>query len=214
MPGVVDVSTLFEDAHSFLTDLSENNNREWFQDHKTQYDTQIKRPAERFMADVTTWLSDQIGTTPKAKLFRPHRDVRFSKDKTPYHTHLHVLWTLADGRGWMMGISPTYATAGSGIMGFEKGQIDAYRAAIDRDAGAELETILTTGDWRLDDPELKRVPAPYSPDHPRAELLRRKSLVVWRDDLHDALRDDMRQALVDAFTEMSEVQEWLGRALS
>ncbi|PYG28348.1 DUF2461 domain-containing protein [Pelagimonas varians] len=213
MPGAVNANSLFEDTLVFLTELEENNNREWFQDHKTRYDTQIKRPAEGLMGDVAHWLAARHGTLPKAKLFRPYRDVRFSADKTPYHTHVHILWSLPDGRSWMTGISPSYATAGCGVMGFERDQLDQYRAAIDRNAGAEIETLLVSGHWRLEEPELKRVPPPYPQDHRHAQLLRRKSLVAWHDDLQDALRDDPGQALKDVFKEMAEVHEWLGRTL-
>lgn len=214
MPGSVNANTLFEDTLVFLTELDQNNNREWFQSHKTQYDTQIKRPSEKLMGDLVGWLGARHGVRPKAKLFRPHRDVRFSDDKTPYHAHVHLLWSQPDGRSWMLGMSPTYATAGCGIMGFERDQLDQYRRAIDRDSGAEMEAILSAGQWRLDPPALKRVPPPFAAEHPRADLLRRKGLVAWRDDLQDALRDDPRQALQDAFEELANVYNWLGRALT
>lgn len=214
MPGAVNANTLFDDAFVFLNELEQNNSRVWFQTHKTRYDTQIKRPSEWLMGDVAQWLAARHGTRPKAKLFRPHRDVRFSEDKSPYHTHLHMLWFLPDGRSWMVGISPTYATAGCGIMAFERPQLDHYRAAIDSSAGAEIAALLASSNWRLEPPALKRVPAPYPADHPHADLLRRKGLVAWHDHLQYALRDNPGQALQAAFKELAAVHEWLGRALS
>lgn len=214
MPGSVNAISLFDDTLVFLTELEKNNSREWFQDHKIQYDTQIKRPAESLMGDVAQWLTVRHGTQPKTKLFRPYRDVRFSKDKTPYHTHLHLLWSLPDGRSWMAGISPSYATAGCGIMAFERDQLDQYRSAIDTNAGSEIETLLAAGHWRLEDPELKRVPPPYPQDHPHAQFLRRKGLVAWHDNLQDGLRDAPVQTLQEVFEELADIHEWLGRTLS
>ncbi len=210
----IETAQLFDDTRAFLTDLSANNTRDWFHANKQRYDNLLKRPAEKLAGDISLWLEDRQRVAPKPKLFRPHRDVRFSKDKTPYHTHLHLLWSLPDGRSWMLGLSTTYATAGAGIMAFEKSQIDRFRTAIDSDAGQELVEILSVGNWRLDEPELKRVPPPYRPTDDRGDLLRRKGLVVWRDNLDDALRKDPQKALQNAFAELSPVQEWLDRALT
>lgn len=214
MSDSVETANLFEDATAFLADLSANNSRDWFHANKLRYDSLLKRPAEKLASDMAHWFEDSQGVGVKPKLFRPHRDVRFSKDKTPYHTHLHLMWSLPDGRSWMFGLSPTYATAGAGVMGFEKGQIDHYRAAVDGDAGQELTELLAVGNWRLDEPELKRVPAPYPSTHNRGDLLRRKGLVVWRDNLDKALHNNPQQALQAAFAELTPVLDWLGRALT
>lgn len=209
----VETANLLEDARAFLTDLSANNTRDWFQANRLRYDSLLKRPAEKLANEMTKWFKDHHGVTPKPKLFRPHRDVRFSKDKTPYHTHLHLLWSLPDGRSWMLGLSARYATAGAGVMNFEKTQIDQYRAAVDADTGHSLTKALALGQWRMDEPELKRVPPPYPPTHDRGDLLRRKGLVTWRDNLEDALRDSPQQTLQSVFSEMTPIQDWLRRAL-
>ena len=71
----------------------------------------------------------------KVRLFRPHRDVRFSDDKTPFYTHLHAAWTLPGGRGWYFGLSPDYATAGAGVMAFDGDQTLAWRQSVAGVAG-------------------------------------------------------------------------------
>ena len=113
---------------------------------------------------------DQPVTT---KLFRANRDVRFSKDKTPYSLHLHMLWT-PQGNGsqpaYFFGIAGDYVTAGAGIMGFDKSQQSEWRAWVSEREGAALQSkidaVLATG-ATLRKPELKRVPSPFDKDHPQ-----------------------------------------------
>lgn len=208
----IDMSDLLPNARAFLRDLTENNSRDWFNANRNRYDSEIKRPTERLADAVTSWLASRYGAAPRSKLFRPHRDVRFSDDKTPYTTHLHVMWSLPDGRAWYLGIAADYATAGAGIMQFERHQIDQWRAAMDGPLGEEAAAFLS-GPWRVDPPALKTVPAPYPQDHPQADLLRRKGLVAWADDLDEELTANPLAALQNTFDELSDIQDILSRAL-
>ncbi len=175
---------LIPDARTFLAQLAANNTRAWFTEHKTQYEADLKTPATLLMEQF----AHQIGQGTGTKLFRPQRDVRFSKDKTPYHTHLHMLWSLpGDGAlkvGFFFGVSPDYVSVGGGAMSFDKAALTAWRKAADSDTGAELAALLDqyrSQGYRIDEPELKRVPAPFDKDHPQGTLLRRKSITVWQD---------------------------------
>lgn len=179
---------LIPQARAFLAELAVNNRRDWFNEHKPRYDAQLRTPARMLLDHVAADLTRGGELTVSTKLFRPHRDVRFSKDKTPYSTHLHMGWTLQlPGRaqtGFFFGIAPDYVRIGGGIMGFDKDQLTRWRAAVAADDGTGIEAALADlkrHGYRADAPELKRVPAPYDKDHLRAELLRRKSLTVWRD---------------------------------
>ena len=73
--------------------LEANNNKEWFEQHKEYYNPTIKRPAELFSELIADNISDLTGKTHFGKVYRIYRDVRFSKDKRPYNTHLHMLWS-------------------------------------------------------------------------------------------------------------------------
>jgi len=137
-------------------------------------------------------LGRSSGQSLRPKLFRPHRDVRFSRDKTPYHIHLHMLWTLSTGEktvagqtpSLFFGVAPGYVRLGGGIMGFEKTALIRWRAAVDGEFGDEMQGMLddlTVLGLVADAPELKRVPAPFDKEHIHAGLLRRKGLTVWRD---------------------------------
>lgn len=178
---------LIPEARAYLKDLAANNDRAWFAANKDRYDATLRGPATLLMDQVAADLAGQIGQVT-TKLFRPQRDVRFSKDKTPYNTHLHMMWDLSGagirGAGLFFGISPEYVSAGGGVMAFDKPALEAWRHSVDGPAGAELSDDLgrlSRDGFRIDPPELKRVPPPYPPDHPQGDLLRRKGLVIWHD---------------------------------
>ena len=187
---------LIDTATVFFAQLGANNSKDWFEAHKEKYATQIKKPAE-FLAEVLAEdLSRATGVSHKAKLFRIHRDVRFSKDKTPYNAHLHLSWSQArEGKpAWFFGASPSYLIFGMGITGFDGEGLTRYRAFVDHhgdDLSDALEVAQASVGARISDwgpAPLKRVPKPYDSDHAHADLLKRKSLTItaplptnWRD---------------------------------
>lgn len=177
------LSKTIADARSFLSQLGANNTRDWFQDHKKEYERAIKIPGNTMGMEMASRLMPLTGKEMNHKLFRINRDIRFSKDKTPYNTHLHLLWSDGTGAGFFFGVSPEYVTAGAGVMGLAKEQLVTYRAQVDQDGNALSKQIksLTDQGYRLDPPDLKRVPAPYPKEHAHAELLKRKSLALWSD---------------------------------
>lgn len=213
MADPIDLSGFFADSRTFLSALSANNDRGWFNANKAEYDSTLKRPAEKLLADIAIWFAQEMNLRPRTKLFRPHRDVRFTEDKTPFHTHLHMMWFLPDGRSWMLGISPDYATTGAGVMRFEREQEIRWREAVASDAGAELEAILDAHGWRVDEPGMQRMPAPYPSDHPRGSLLRQRGLIAWVDGLEDALSRDPEQTLKDRFAGFQPLMDWLARVI-
>ncbi|MBN9887882.1 TIGR02453 family protein [Salipiger abyssi] len=200
-------------ARQFLQDLSSNNDHAWFRSNKRRYDTDVKRPAEHILTGVAAALAARSGVPVRSKLFRLHRDIRFSEDKSPYLTHLHAAWSAPDGRGWYFGLSPDYATAGAGMMRFDAEQTARWRAAVTGPAGVDLAAHLEGIGARLDPPALAEVPPPFTPDHPQAPLLRRTGCVLWRDDLFDSLSPDPAKALLSAFDRLAPLQDWLGAHL-
>ncbi|MDJ0628100.1 MAG: TIGR02453 family protein [Rhodobacter sp.] len=179
-----DPAALVADARAFLGALARNNSRDWFQAHRADYDAKLKEPAQRLLADLAERLGRTTGEPMTTKLFRIHRDVRFSKDKTPYNTHLHMLWQQSshrDGPGWFYGIGLDYLRTGWGWMSFTPAQLSTWRDAVDGPYGAGIDAAIAACGMEIGGPELKRVPAPHAKDHPLAEHLRRKSLVLWSD---------------------------------
>lgn len=197
--------SLVPDARLFLSDLKQNNNRDWFLAHKTDYDARLKAPALALLDTLSAFLEKQTGTTPQTKLFRPNRDIRFSKDKTPYHTHLHMLWNTPPV-GWFLGIAPDYVSIGAGVMGFDKGTLSNWRNAVDGPKGIEISSLLDTlsrKGARFSEPELKRVPPPFDKAHAHGDLLQHKSLTVWFDlSEADVKKGGLTQQIEAAFSEM------------
>ena len=178
-------------ARSFFADLAQNNRKDWYEGQKARYADEIRKPAELFADLVAEDLTRALGQAFTPKVFRIHRDVRFSKDKTPYNTHLHILWSPAAGGplapSWFFGLAPDYFLLGLGVMDLKGEALTRWRAFADR-RGDALKTALVRAageagarisDWG---PEpLKRVPKPYGPDHPHGDLLRRKAFAVTAD---------------------------------
>lgn len=200
--------TLVPDARAFLRDLAANNTRDWFTENKARYEQQLKAPALALLDVLSTDLEKLTDTPVKTKLFRPHRDVRFSKDKTPYHTHLHMLWS-GGGMNWFLGIAPEYISAGAGVFTFDKATLPLWRELVDRDGHKIAPALadLQAKGARLGEPDLKRVPAPFDKDHPHGDLLRRKGLHLWFDTDEATLqKDGLTQWVSAAFSEMLPVQ--------
>ena len=173
------------DSTAFLQDLAKNNDREWFAANKARYEQYLKKPAAAFAQEMAGKLEALTGTPHKPKVFRIYRDVRFSKDKTPYNTHLRISFA-PEGEaktppGWFFGIEQDHVVVGTGVFGYEKAELERFRDRIAGSDGAALEKILgklkATG-VRIGEPYLKRIPAGYDADHPRSDLLRHKGLTA------------------------------------
>ncbi len=167
----------------FVTDLSKNNNRTWFQDHKAQYDV-AQQNAKDFMADLTDELSkhDRI---EKSKLFRIYRDVRFSKDKTPYNPAFRMSFNREKPYlrgGYYLGISPTETFLGAGFWNPAPADLKLIRDHIAQDA-TPLRKLFKAKKFvdtfgAIGGDQVKSAPKGYSKDHPNIDLLRFKQLVV------------------------------------
>lgn len=204
---------------AFLTDLKANNRRDWFEANRGRHETALAAPARLFAAELAERLTAASGAPVTARIYRLHRDLRFARDKTPYNAHLHIGFSGAGPGAWLVGLEPGKLVLGYGVMGFEGATLESWRAAVAGPVGAALEGILErlgARGLRLDPPELKRVPAPYPTDHPRAALLRRKSLVVWDDDqpLEAAFGAEAPARLAAALRLFDPLHDWLTATLA
>jgi uncharacterized protein (TIGR02453 family) len=158
----------------FYDELAANNSRSFWAEHKTVYETQVRDP----MRALVTELEPEFG---EATLFRPYRDVRFSKDKSPYKTHQGAFVGIEPGIGYYVQIDSGGLLAGGGFHHHASAQVERYRKAVDGEAtGAALLEIasgLRDADFELEGEQLKTKPRGYAADHPRIDLLRFKSLM-------------------------------------
>lgn len=162
------------EALEFYEGLAADNSKSYWQAHKTTYDECVLRPMLELLAE----LDAEFGA---GKVFRPYRDVRFSADKSPYKTAIGA--TLA--RGGYVQLSADGLAVGCGMYHLEPDELARFRDAVSDDAtGRRLETIVAelraAGVDVTARDVLKTAPRGYPKDHPRAELLRHKGLVAWK----------------------------------
>lgn len=166
-----------EAALDFYEDLEADNSKTWWSEHKHVYEESVRGPVGA-LADT---LADEFGT---AKLFRPYRDVRFSKDKAPFKTHQGVFVQLAQSTGYYLQVDPAGLMVAGGFYASSSETIAQFRAVVDDDVrGTELERIvgdLEKRGYERGGDRLKTSPRGYDADHPRIDLLRHKSLTISR----------------------------------
>ncbi len=206
------------EALGFLEGLKANNTREWFAANKTIYERHLKEPGKQFAGDVATALHGLTGQSHSSKIFRTHRDVRFSKDKTPYNAHLHIAFTPEGQAGqppmWFFGLSPGKLSLGCGVFQYDKTALAAFRTAMAGPQGAELLKLTAelqgAGIW-VSEPDLKRVPSGFDKDHPNQDALRRKGYSAWIDraDHESVIRPDLVRRSIDDFRRLLPVYRLL-----
>jgi uncharacterized protein (TIGR02453 family) len=212
------------EAVDFLADLAEHNDRAWFQPRKPDYERLLKAPLEALCVALDERFAARgipLAADPARSPFRIYRDVRFSKDKSPYKTNIGASFPYVertqDGRpvpaaerrgGGYFHLSPGEIFVGGGMWHAEPGPLGSWRALVAGDPG-RVHAI-------IDDPafidrfdgvsgdRLKRVPTGFPPDHPEAALLTLKDVTFGRrladreaygPDLPDILADDLAAAI-------------------
>ena len=163
-----------EEALDFYEELEIDNSKAYWIGHKAVYEEKVLAP----MAELVEELAPEFGDT---KIFRPYRDIRFSKDKSPYKTNIAAMI----GSGYVH-LSAKGLAAGDGMYHMTPGQLDRYRRAVVSDgSGSELEGIIAAieGDGIAVTcrEALKSAPRGYPADHPRIGLLRYKGLIAWKE---------------------------------
>jgi len=169
-------------ALDFYDDLEMDNTKSFWAAHKHVYDEAVKAPMQALMAALTPEFAPDGRT---AKIFRPYRDVRFAKDKTPYKTHQGAYVAVAPSTGWYVQVSAGGVRTGAGFYEASGDRLAAFRDAVAHDrTGPELERIvrkLEKAGVTIGGERLKTTPRGYDADHPRIDLLRHKTLTVGRD---------------------------------
>ena len=180
-------------ALTFLRGLAKNNNKEWFEAHRAEYESEVRAPMRDLIGEMDARLAKfapEIGGDPKRSMFRIHRDIRFSKDKSPYKTHAacwfhHKRATSrvgseadAGSAGFYFHLEPRRSMVGAGLWMPPRPQLNTLRDAIAEDpAGFDrVAKGLSKRYGGLDDEAvLKRMPRGFADDHPAAKWLRYQS---------------------------------------
>lgn len=197
-------------ALEFYDHLEVENSREFWDAHKGLYESAVRQP----MQELVNELAAEFGT---AKLFRPYRDVRFSRDKAPFKTHQGAFVVTGEATGYYVEISADGVLVAAGAYHISGDRLARIRRSIDVEhSGVALErtvTSLARKELSLGGELLRTSPRGFTTDHPRIDLLRHKTLTVSRrygpgDLIHtpglvDAVRSDWRAS--------TPLLDWLAR---
>jgi uncharacterized protein (TIGR02453 family) len=198
-------------ALDFYTGLEADNSKTYWHAHKDVYDSEVKAP---FLA-LSELVRREFGPL---HLFRPNRDTRFAKDKSPYKTAAAAVTEGKGGTGYYVQVSAEGLYVGSGYYMLAPDQLERYRKAVaDSRKGAPLATAVDALRKKKYNvaahDELKRVPRGFDADHPRAELLKMKGIHVGRQ-FAPARWLGTRAAydrIVDTWRAAAPVNRWLDK---
>lgn len=200
-----------EHAIDFYDGLVADNSRSYWTDNKATYQADVRAPMEALLAELTTEFATDFGS---ATVFRPYRDVRFAKDKTPYKTHCGGVIEPGRGAGaYYVQLGPEGVLTGGGCFHLHADQLARFRAAVAEEIHGEalgkIIARLRRAGWEIKGDRLATRPRGYPADHPQLDLLRYRSVHAVRtwppdDVLHErALLDRVRRSwrAVRAFNE-------------
>ena len=215
-------------AFLFLEELSKNNNREWFDAHKSDYEGLIREPALRFIADMSKPLakiSEHYEAVPKkvgGSLMRIYRDIRFSPDKTPYKTNVgiqfrHRIGTDAHAPGFYLHLEVDECFLGVGTWRPPSDAVLNIRTLIAEESDrycSIVDTIEKSTDFRRTGESLKRPPKGFAADHALIEEIKRKDFIMSasleRKDIADA---EAVERIAERFVSASAYIEFLCSAI-
>lgn len=193
------------EAFDFYEGLEADNSKAYWQANRELYERDVYGP-------MVALLEELAGEFGEGRIFRPYRDVRFSRDKSPYKTAMGA--TLALG-GYVQ-LSANGLGAGSGMHMMESDQLERYREAVADDrAGKALEHLIGLLDAKHIEVSghdvLKTAPRGYAKDHPRIELLRYKGIVAWRQWPPGPLLGTakVRRTVAEFFRSCEPLTSWL-----
>jgi len=213
----------------FLTALKKNNNRDWFEKNKEKY-LAAKKNVEEFTDELIKHISSFdkkiAGLTHKDCVFRIYRDVRFSKDKSPYKTNMGASISAGGKKtmaaGYYVHIDPVESFIAGGMWMPPSDQLKKIRQEIDYN-GKKFHKILDDKDFKkqfkkLDDSEeykLARPPKGYDKDHPDIELLKFNSYIVWHSYKNkEVLSKNFPRELAKGAKTMKPLIDFLNEAIS
>ncbi len=212
----------------FLRQLSANNNRAWFNEHKSQYEEQVRTPALRFIEDMASdlqMISPRFQALPKkvgGSLMRVYRDTRFSKDKTPYKTNIGIQFRHDAGKdvhapGYYLHIEPENVFLGVGIWRPDSRTLGKIRDAIhekpEKWMAARNDPEFTRR-FTLSGESLKNAPRGFAKDHPLLEDLKHKDFIgICEISEKSALSKNILTHSIEQFEQATPFMRFLCQAL-
>ena len=215
-----------DEGLAFLEDLEERNTKEFFDAHRALFKEQVQAPFAALVEAAVARLRGDVPDLGTPKVFRIYRDLRFSKDKTPYKTSMSASVPSRPpsegdgpgvGTGYYVNVGPAGLYTASGLYHADRPALQRVRAAIASEAtGTELEAIFAKaagGNLEAWLDPLQRMPRPWPADHPRAHLLKGRSLVLNRqhERAHWLQTAELLDHLLADWKAMIPFNRWLER---
>jgi uncharacterized protein (TIGR02453 family) len=220
-------------ALTFFRGLAKNNRKEWFEEHREQYEREVRAPMIALVEEVDVRLASlipEIIGSPKKSMFRINRDIRFSKDKSPYKTHAACWFYHRDagsgvgeaahgGAGFYFHLEPTGSFCGGGIWMPPRPALQRIRQSLLDDHEGFEELV---GDRKFkrkfgalsEEEMLTRVPRGVDPLHPAEKLLRYQSFTAGRElTKEELLSAKLPDILAKDFAVMVPLIRWLNESL-
>jgi uncharacterized protein (TIGR02453 family) len=224
------ITSLPTESLRFLDDLAKHNDKRWFEANRDRCEHDLMTPARalvaRFCEEIASEFPHITGSTNAAggSLTRLHRDVRFSTDKRPFHTHIgmrfwHRRGPKAEVPGFFLRVDATHVLMGTGLHQPEPPVLQRIRRAIDRDQRAWERAACDKAFRRtwggLEGESLKRVPAPFPVDHPFADDLKRKDFTAFiRLPAAAATKAEFVKVAVRSWKDSKPLMSFLCRAMN
>ena len=214
-----------KDSIKFYEDLTNKNSKEWFADHKSDYEEFVMKPARFFVTDLGERLqaiSSEIQAIPKTdkSIFRIYRDIRFTPDKRPFKTHLGILFWEGHRKklecpGFYLQIDKDKIFIGSGLYMFSTDIRDNFRrAVVDEKKGdelAEIVAILQKQGFQLGGKHYKKVPRGFDKDHKNAEFLLYNGFWAGKEFpiVEEFYSEDFIDWCFEHFLKMFDLHKWM-----
>lgn len=204
----------------FLKKIEENNNREWFAEHKKEFQ-KMDKSAKEFFNDVYVDLQKN-DSLEKIQFYRIYRDVRFSKDKTPYNKHLSVSYARTKPflrGGYYLRIENNASFVGGGFWEPNKEDLLRIRKELELDA-SELREIISQPNFikyfgTLQGEELKSAPRDFDKMHPNIDLIRKKQFLVGRQFTDkEVLSPNFKDEVLETFKAMRPFFDYMSDVLT
>lgn len=220
------VKTFPDITLGYLTELSGNNNKKWFEENRDRFTLEFLEPAMQFVIDMGEKLSEinpALQYIPRIdkSIFRLHRDVRFSKNKQPYKTNLGILFWEGSGKkkessGYYFHLEPDNSFLGTGMYNFTKEQLQKFREIIVNSNASEelndiMKAILKTKGVKLGGKSFKRVPKGFDPNNKYFEYLLHDGLFFYFDthNFNGLKKKSLVDYCFDKFEKFSPLHNWL-----
>jgi uncharacterized protein (TIGR02453 family) len=209
-----------DSAARFLGALRRNNRKDWFDEHRGDYEEDVLQPAREFVIDLGAKLRTlrpklQIDPRTNYGVKRINRDIRFARDKKPYKDHQTLWWW--EGRekevspGYWFQLMPKSVVLAVGMYMAAPAVLERYReAVVDDRRGGALDRMVKEFErkgYKLEGPTRKRVPRGFDPEHPRARYLKHDGIYAWIET--PLPRGDFLKHCFTHYRTLTPLQEWL-----